>query len=145
MEFDLILKISSVFVLVALAVLIIFLIFYLSSLNKLVNSAVEEILIFSKSIESTLKKITLDIEELKGKAETTLGSFNDTSVQIKKSFQNIDEKLNEINGIFKPFSELSRYVYDRVAIPLQTSARLISGASKAINIFFDILSKGKGR
>ncbi|MFN3270283.1 MAG: hypothetical protein ACK42G_06845, partial [Candidatus Kapaibacteriota bacterium] len=61
--------------------------------------------------------------------------------QIKKSFQNIDEKVNSIEEIYKPFTQLSNYVYNKVATPLQNTSRVISGIYKALEVFIGVLSK----
>jgi len=141
MEFDVILKVAGIVLLVALTFLVIYLIFYFNSLNKMIKSMTENIFQLSRSIQDTLADVSKDIDSLKEKLEVSLSNLDSTSVQIKKSFENIDQKVDALESIYKPFVELSEYVYQRVAPPLQTTSRIISGISKGVNVFVDILSR----
>lgn len=144
MELDVILKISSIVVLFALLVLIVFLIFYLANINKFIKQTISEILSFSQNIEFTTKKLANDIDELKERLNVSMENLDNATIQIKKSFQNIDYNVNVIKNIFSPFQDLSKYVYDRVSGPLQTTARTISGVSKFVKVFLDFLLKKQG-
>lgn len=144
MELDVILKIVGIVVLFALSILIVFLIFYLGNINKFIKQTVSEILSLSQNIEFTTKKLANDIDELKERVNVSMENLDNATIQIKKSFQHIDENINLIKNIFSPFQHLSKYVYDRVAEPLQTTARTISGVSKFVKVFFDILTKKRG-
>jgi len=145
MELDVILKVAATIFLTSLTIFVIYLIFYFNSLNKMIKSMTENILQFSRSIQETLADVSKKIDFLKEKIETSLDHLDSTSVQIKKSFENIDQKVDALEKIYKPFAELSEYVYQRVAPPLQTTSRIISGLSKGVNVFVDMLSrKNKG-
>lgn len=145
MDVDLILKVAGIVSLFTLAVFFIFLIFYIGSLNRFIKQTITEIFNLSKNIESLTRKLAQDIDDLKTRIQVTLDNLDDSMIQIKNSFHNIDEKVNTIEGIFKPFQDLSKYIYIRVAEPLQVTARTISGASKALKVFFDFFSQKKGQ
>lgn len=144
MELDVILKITGIVVLFTLSILIVFLIFYLGNINKFIKQTISEVLSLSQNIEFTTKKLVDDIGELKERLNVSMGNLDNATMQIKKSFQNIDENVNLIKNIFSPFQDLSKYVYDRVAEPLQIIARTTSGVSKFVKVFIDILSKKRG-
>lgn len=145
MELDVILKITGIVVLFTLSILIVFLIFYLGNINKFIKQTISEVLSLSQNIEFTTKKLVDDIGELKERLNVSMGNLDNATMQIKKSFQNIDENVNLIKNIFSPFQDLSKYVYDRVAEPLQIIARTTSGVSKFVKVFIDILSKKRGK
>lgn len=138
------LLIGAVFlVLITFGIFIIFLIFYIGSLNKAIKSTLIELQNFSKSIETILREVSNDLNEIKSKFEASLSNLDETTVQIKKSFQNFDAKVNSFDSLYKPFSELSQYVYQRIAPPLLTASRVVSGISKAVEVFVNILSTKK--
>ncbi len=141
MELEIILKSAAIVLLISLTILVFYLIFYFNSLNRLFKSTTEQIFQLSRSIQESLTDISKNIDSLKNKLEQTLGNLDSTSIQIRKSFENLNEKVEAIESIYKPFKELSDYVYQRVATPLQTTSRVISGISKGINVFVDFLSK----
>lgn len=145
MELDLILKIAGIIVLFSLAFLIFFVVFYLGSLNKFIKQTISEIFSLSQNIETTTRKLAQDLDELKERLQVSMDNLDSATLQIKKSFQNFDEKVNKIENIVTPFQGLSKYIYERVAEPLQTTARTISGVSKAVKVFLDILSKRRGQ
>lgn len=141
MELEIILKSAAIVLLISLTILVFYLIFYFNSLNRMFKSTTEQIFQLSRSIQESLTDISKNIDSLKNKMEQTLGNLDSTSIQIRKSFENLNEKVDAIESIYKPFKELSDYVYQRVATPLQTTSRVISGISKGINVFVDFLSK----
>lgn len=141
MELEIILKSAAIVLLISLTILVFYLIFYFNSLNRLFKSTTEQIFQLSRSIQESLTDISKNIDSLKNNLEQTLGNLDSTSIQIRKSFENLNEKVDAIESIYKPFKELSDYVYQRVASPLQTTSRVISGISKGINVFVDFLSK----
>lgn len=141
MELEIILKSAAIVLLISLTILVFYLIFYFNSLNRLFKSTTEQIFQLFRSIQESLTDISKNIDSLKNKMEQTLGNLDSTSIQIRKSFENLNEKVGAIESIYKPFKELSDYVYQRVATPLQTTSRVISGISKGINVFVDFLSK----
>ncbi len=141
MELDIFVKSAGIILLISLTILVIYLIFYFNSLNKIFKSTTEQIFQLSRSIQESLSDISKNIDSLKNKMEQTLGNLDSASIQIRKSFENINEKVDAIESIYKPFKELSYYVYQRVAPPLQTTSRVVSGIAKGINVFVDFLSK----
>ncbi|MGQ9819490.1 MAG: hypothetical protein ACUVQ1_06145 [Candidatus Kapaibacteriales bacterium] len=141
MELDIILKLAGIFVLLSLSILIILLVFYVSNINKFIKQTISEILSLSQKIELTTQKLAKDIDDLKERLNFSMENLDNATIQIRKSFKNIDENINVIKNIFTPFQELSKYVYDRVAEPLQTTARTISGVNKFFKVFSNVLSK----
>ncbi len=143
MEIDDLMRAVVLFVLIPFGILVILIIFFIISLSRAIKSTLNELQNLSKTIETTLRDVSNDVKDIKSKFESSLSNLDETSEQIRKSFQNFDAKVNTFEGIFKPFTELSQFVYQRIAPPLQSTSRLIGGISKAVEVFINVLSTKK--
>ncbi len=135
------LQIAQIVALISVSILVFFLIFYLISLNKLIKSLLKDISDLSNQILVSLTKVTDEIQLIRNRLESTLTNSDSTLDQIRVTFQNVDEKVNKIGNMLQPFEELANYIYLKVSTPLISTAKVISGAYKAVNSFVDVLSK----
>ncbi|OGU11936.1 MAG: hypothetical protein A2X61_13520 [Ignavibacteria bacterium GWB2_35_12] len=129
---DLALQIISLIALVAFIVLTVYAVISLNSMRKLSDDAAR-----------SLNTMTRDINELKVKLIESLENLDNTAIQIGSSTQRLEEDVNSVTGIFKPFNKLATDVYNKISPPIIQSATIISAISKAINVFANVLVSKK--
>ncbi|TAL71129.1 MAG: hypothetical protein EPN82_00500 [Bacteroidetes bacterium] len=125
---DLILQIISLIALIAFIVLAIYAVFSLISFRKLSDDAAH-----------SLNMLTRDVNELKVKLIDSLENLDNTAKLIGTSTQKMEEDVNSVTGILKPFNKLASDVYDKISPPIIQTATLISAISKAISVFASVL------
>jgi len=129
---DLTIQIISLVALVAFIVLTVYAVISLNSMRKLSDDATK-----------SLFMLTRDINELKLKLIESLENLDTTAKQISLSTQLMEEDVNSVTSMFKPFNELANVVYDKISPPIIQTATLISAISKAVNVFTNLLSGKK--
>lgn len=129
---DLALQIISLIALVAFIVLTVYAVISLNSMRQLSDDATR-----------SLNMMTRDINELKIKLIESLENIDNTSKQIGSTTQKLEEDINSVTGMLKPFNKLATDVYDKISPPIIQSATLISAISKAISVFASVLVSKK--
>lgn len=129
---DLTIQIISLIALVAFIVLTVYVVISLNSMRKLSDDATKSLFMLTK-----------DINEIKFKLIESLENIDNTAKQISLSTQLMEEDVNSVTSMFKPFNELANVVYDKISPPIIQTATLISAISKAVNVFTNLLSGKK--
>jgi len=129
---DILLEILASLALVAFVILTIYAMVSLRALVRVMNDS-----------RNSLAQITSDISQLKDKLVVSLDNIDKATLDMEGTINRLENHVNTILGSVDPFVKLSQYVYQKVAPPITTSALLISGISKAVTTFVNLLSKSK--
>ncbi len=76
-----------------------------------------------------------ELSELKESTQESLQHFNEMSEKVKNTSDRVEQRFEQITGVFKPFEILVESVYEKIAQPVNQSAHFISAAIKAIGVF----------
>ncbi|MBI5326063.1 MAG: DUF948 domain-containing protein [Ignavibacteriae bacterium] len=125
---DLALQIISLIALIAFIILAVYAVTSLISMRKLSDDATR-----------SLDMLTKDVRELKEKLIESLENLDDTAKLIGISTQKMEEDVNSVTSILKPFNKLAADVYNKISPPIIQTATLISAISKAISVFANVL------
>lgn len=149
---DILLKVAALAALVSITLLAIMAISSLSKFNKSFGKILDNIKSTTEDLSTVKEKIVElvdgmnilrrdvsnkleEISELKESTQESLQHFNEMSVKVKNTSDRVEERFEQITGVFKPFEILVESVYDKIAQPVNQSAHFISAAVKAIGVF----------
>lgn len=119
--------------LTALIVFIILAIYAISSLSK-VNSLLVDL---KPKIEKSLD----GLEELKDKSIESMTNADETSKNFASLAKTVENQVEEIEGIIKPYKQLANDVYSKVYRPINNSAVIVSAINKAVSTFTERLRR----
>ncbi len=154
---DIMLKITALAALLSITLLAFMAMSTLSKFNKSFNTIIDNIKNVTNDLSSAKDKIIelvdglnllredlskkmVEITDLKNSTQESLQHFNEMSVKVKNTSEKVEERMDQITGIFKPFEILVESVYDKIAQPVNQSAHFIGAAVKAIGVFVSKVS-----
>ena len=83
------------------------------------------------------------ITELRGEAITLMKDAGVTLREFTSTAHSIENQVNAVSDIVKPFSNLSYYVYRKIEPPIRDTANVIGAFSKAATVFSSMIFRKK--
>ncbi len=143
MDLSAIFEILTIIAIVTFIVLAIYVMVTLNSATKLIDEASKSLERLSSNLTESIKQIQIDTTELKERLCSSLESVDKLAVNLNTSTEKIGNEIDRYIEAVSPFNNLIKNSYNKVAAPLSTAAVTISAVSKAINTFYQHISKKK--
>lgn len=135
MELMDVIKILSLFALIAFIILSVYFIIALKSINKFLYDSKATLDELADSFLKALEKITADVNQLKTEAIESLNHIDEVSIQLVATTKNLEEQASGILNILQPIGSLITTVATSF-IPIVNKTSVYAGAiSKAISVF----------
>lgn len=83
------------------------------------------------------------VAELRGEAILLMKDASETLQEFKSTARSIENQMDAVSGMIKPFSNLSGFVFKKIEPPIRDTANVVGAFSKAVSVFSHMLFKRK--
>ena len=137
-------QILSVIALVSFIILVIKLILSLNKMELFLNKTSSSMDTITKEVQNVSQrtiKLTDEFEEVKEKAMVSMHKIDTMNEEITNISYKTNKYIDGIQNTIKPYEDLARDTYDKIAPPIQKAGSFLTAFSKAFNAFTSRMSR----